>query len=419
MLTEAPVIDYDAHPAFAGLAAQCKSDVRGENLATEIEDAYTALIAGHDTQQIRTARFDSEIMPRLRALHDHLARQVRPQFVAFLDKAMLEAERVLRDDLTARDVQAAMRNDTGELKGIFSDALARFRAEGYFEFGQAALARRVWAATRIERLILRIKEKKTPNRHCVLALHPKSPAFRMIERMAYDSGLVDFVSAFTGKKMEFSYAALDHAHPGQVWHKDCYADMGLPTSKTVYMHTDADFGIIKAMFYLRDVGPGDGPFRFVAGSHAWKRSPLTLAVQKGFDEAATQIDLQKPDSRGYYRPRFSLPELRPDILAMPPRLRGSTHFGDDILDGSALSDALLEAERSFISPGGTMVLFDGSRGIHRGGQVEPGGNRWAVQIGFRVRKSPQPQESILRAMKRSAGYYKDLIQKFAAAAGGR
>jgi hypothetical protein len=87
---------------------------------------------------------------------------------------------------------------------------------------------------------------------------------------------------------------------------------------------------------------------------------------------------------GYYRPRFKLTEQRRNLLTLPAALRGSTHFGDDLVDGSPLSDALLEQEHAFIGPAGTLVMFDGSRGIHRGGQVRKGGARWAVQIAFRA-----------------------------------
>jgi hypothetical protein len=80
------------------------------------------------------------------------------------------------------------------------------------------------------------------------------------------------------------------------------------------------------------------------------------------------------------------------VLALPAVLRGSTHFGDDVLDGSALSEALLEAEETFVAPAGTLIVFDGSRGIHRGGLVRPGGQRWALQLAFRVRRDP-PQSA--------------------------
>lgn len=415
-MDHAPVIDYDAHPAFAAHAAQQHVDVQGEKLATEIDAVYAALSATNDTPENRIASFDREIAPRLEALRAHISQNVRPQFADFLGKAMKVAHRFLKDDLTARDPAATMRNDVPMLKGIFQDGISRFRQEGCFQFQEAAVARRLWAATRIERLLLRVQKRKLPRLHCVLALHPCSPAFRMIQRMVEQSGMVDFVSAYTGKPMEFSYAALDHAHPGQTWYRDCYADIGLPTSKTVYMHTDADFDIIKTMFYLRDVGPGDGPFCFVPGSHNWKRSPLTVAVQKGFDEASREVFA---GNDGYYRPRFQLADHRRDLLSLPLRLRGSTHFGDDVLDDTPLSEALLDAERNFVSSAGTVVIFDGSRGIHRGGQVQPGGSRWAMQIGFRVRKFTRPPQTLRQKIKSRAGYLKHLVLKFLETAGGK
>ena len=415
---QAPVVDYDSHPAFAALAAGGGADGEGDALAAEIDAAYGALDQGGQTPEARLARFDREVAPRLERLKAHICRRARPQFAEFAGKAMAVAHRFLRDDLNARDPGAATRNDTRAVTGIFADELPRLRREGCFEFLDAGLAQRVWAATRIERFLLRRQRKKNPCQHCVLALHPSSPGFRLIRRMAEESGMVDFVSAYTGKPMEFHYAALDHAHPGQTWYQGCYADLGLPTAKTVYMHTDADFDIVKSMFYLKDVGPGDGPFRFVPGSHNWRRSPLTVAVQKGFDEASREIFATETRNRGYYRPRFMLPDQRRDMLAMPRCLRGSTHFGDDVVDASPLSDALLEAERSFVSPAGTVVIFDGSRGIHRGGQVEPGGSRWAVQIAFQVRPQAREALSLPQRIKRRAGYFKQLAIKLVAAAGG-
>ena len=163
------------------------------------------------------------------------------------------------------------------------------------------------------------------------------------------------------------------------------------------MHFDADRDVLKAMLYLTDVGSENGPFSFIPGSHQWARSSLVCAIHKGFDQAQWQV-FQWPDNRQsyYYRPRFKLREQRPDTLALPPRLRGSTHFGDDILDGSPLSQELLRREHVFTAPSGTITLFDGSQGVHRGGLVRDGA-RWVIQIGLRV-KQPQTTEpaSLLR-----------------------
>jgi hypothetical protein len=189
-----------------------------------------------------------------------------------------------------------------------------------------------------------------------------------------------------GYRMEFLYAALDFSHPDQDWYKDCYAASGISTTRTAYMHFDADHDVMKAMLYLREVGPENGPFKYVRGSHLWKRSTLVGALQSGFDRAQTNV-FEMEDDRldyklGYYRPRFKLPDHRADMLTLPALVRGSTHFGDDILDGSKVSDDLLQLEQAIVGPAGTMVIFDGSRGIHRGSQVS-GGERWAVQIGMR------------------------------------
>jgi hypothetical protein len=169
------------------------------------------------------------------------------------------------------------------------------------------------------------------------------------------------------------------------------------------MHLDADSDIIKALFYLKDVGPGDGPFSFVRGSHLWKRSPLTVAVQKGMDDAQGDVFELQPDGLdyklGYYRPFYKLPEHRADILSLPARLRGSTHFGDDILDGTALSDEMLSHEQVFTGPAGTLVIFDGSQGIHRGSLVE-NGERWAVQLAFRTIRDDDPPASTAAPLQR-------------------
>src|SRR5262249_48752064 len=155
------------------------------------------------------------------------------------------------------------------------------------------------------------------------------------------SGILDIASAYLGKPMRFYYAALDYAHRGQSWYKDCYSDKGLPTSRTVYMHFDADADVVKAMLYLVDVGREDGPFCYVRGSHNCQPSSFISALQNGFDVASTdsfQMERDQLDYKlGYYRPRFKLREQRQNTLLLPPLLRGTTHFGDDILDDTEVS----------------------------------------------------------------------------------
>ena len=151
---------------------------------------------------------------------------------------------------------------------------------------------------------------------------------------------------------------------------------GLPTARTAYTHLDADSDIVKTVLYLSDVAPHNGPFRFIPGSHRWKRSPMAIAVQNGFDQLWPKY-LERTGK--YYRPRFRTARNRQDMLSLPREFWGTTHFGDDLLDGGEMSRELLEKEVAYTGPKGTMVLFDGSHGIHRGGLVQEGG-RWVVQI---------------------------------------
>jgi hypothetical protein len=70
------------------------------------------------------------------------------------------------------------------------------------------------------------------------------------------------------------------------------------------------------------------------------------------------------------------------------------------VDESDLSRRLLAGEDTFLGPPGTLIVFDGSAGIHRGSQVERG-ERWAVQIALRAvasrRQPPASRRSIVKA----------------------
>jgi ectoine hydroxylase-related dioxygenase (phytanoyl-CoA dioxygenase family) len=415
-----PVVDYERHPAFEGMRAG--NDTEAEALVAKIDAAYAQLVAKAPDGLSLEAAFDRDIAPKFDGLTDRLVATSRPRFHPYLKQAMDIARNMLRDDLGARNEAAMKSNSVMEkLKGHFASGLSFFRQTGYYKFDQPSLARFTWIATTVERAVLRLKSKQIPAPHCVLSLHAHSPATLMLKRVLQKSGAIDLASAYLGKPAEFFYAALDHAHPAQSWYQDCYNDTQLGTAKTVYMHTDANCDIIKAMMYLQDVDEEDGPFCFVPGSSQWERSPLVVAVQKGFDEASGYVFAGRPDNGNYYRPRFRHAEERRDMLALPPSLRGSTHFGDDVLDGSELSDALLSAEKRFVAPAGTVVMFDGSRGIHRGGLVQPGGSRWAIQLAFRVRRGPPPSRwrSLGKAAYGLLSYCKYIVTRTAGLARGR
>lgn len=416
-MTQVPSIDYEQHPAYASLRARVPPpDKALDSMVEEIDRRYMHLARDlARTLHARQVAYRQELAPRFDELARAVIRQpgVRPELAAYAEKAIGLARGYLHDALEAEERSAELAVGGGSA----SRALQDLRDNGYSRLARVPdLAHGVWRQTWWERSVLRSRAQRSPGRHCVEALHPHSPAVELIRRYLRNSGALAAASSYLGKPMEFLYAALDHAHPRQNWYANCYQDAGIPTSRTAYMHFDADHDMMKAMLYLQDVGPGNGPFGYVRGSHAWRRSPVQCALQKGFDQAqAGLFDLEADGldfKLGYYRPRFKLLEYRADQLALPASLRGSTHFGDDVQDDSELSRFLLNREELFTGPAGCVVLFDGSRGIHRGA-LATAGVRWAVQIGLRVRKNGAAGDSsVRRSLRDRLSYHKHRAKTF-------
>jgi Phytanoyl-CoA dioxygenase (PhyH) len=392
-----PQVDYQKHPAFGELRVTHSVDeAKVDSLIAEIDSEFAALrlrlpLEGGSL----LSEFDAAISSRVNALKAEIARScdLRKNLLGYALPALESAKGVLLEQLqfdSFRRSHPAVPQSSGvaaqRLEAMFKDGYVQFDADG-------AVAARVWEQTWWERAYLNKRARELPGRHCAIALYPYSPGAITIQRTIRANGILAIAAAYMGCEMEWMYAALDYSHERQNWYKGCYADAGLPSTDTVYMHLDADVKMVKAMLYLTDVSPLQGPFRYVRGSHRWARSLFVQAVQKGFDGEQTKLFPMEDDGLdykgGYYRPRFQSIPHRQDVLDLPRALRGTTHFGDDVLNGSAHSRLLLDHETSFVAPRGTMVLFDGSSGIHRGSQVVRG-ERWAVQIGMRaVTASPR------------------------------
>lgn len=225
--------------------------------------------------------------------------------------------------------------------------------------------------------------------HCALSLRMEGPFWQNIETQLRALGVFRGASDYNRHTMEPLNCCIVHSHQGEAWWRNCYEDVGLPTAKTVYMHQDEDHDINKILIYLSDVGPADGPFSTLRGSHGWKRSASQLALFKMLDRKfAESLAGQNTPGDVYYRRRFRTPQHREDFLAMPKPFQGTSHFGDDVMDDSPHSKQLLAAETKVLSEEANVMVFTGSTGIHRGGCVN-GGSRWALQIAMK-QSPPQP-----------------------------
>jgi hypothetical protein len=145
--------------------------------------------------------------------------------------------------------------------------------------------------------------------------------------------------------------------PGQSWNTELFRDLQLETPPTAGLHIDTkSLCVLKTVIHLDDVGPGQGPFGCIPGSHDWDQDGPGRAKRRACDK--TLLARRDPESRRIFA---SLPE--------PLRMKAS--FGGDMLAGDPGTAAMLRAETRRTGPRGQINLFD-PEAIHRGGLVEAG-----------------------------------------------
>jgi len=249
----------------------------------------------------------------------------------------------------------------------------------------------------------RLLEMSTTNggTNCALALPLASRYWKEVAAFLKESGLLDGCSHYRREPLEPIYCALVLSHPGEKWWRGCYEDVGIATSRAVYMHNDKDYDMMKILVYLDEVDEKRGPFHFIRGSHKWQRSRTQSYFFKALDHAFnSNLAAREPVRTVYYRKVFRHAEFREQFVKLPQALRGSSHFGDDLLDGSPLGDWLLAQESVITSDVANCMAFIGADGIHRGGCVQEG-RRWAFQLG--LMKIPPLPRRIERGAKAAYG----------------
>lgn len=225
--------------------------------------------------------------------------------------------------------------------------------------------------------------KENPYRVCSNPLKLEGPYWELTSQILKAVGFLDALSLFYGYAMEPLYCTLVHSYPGERWYRDPYEDVGIRTSRCTYMHYDHADDIPKALMYLCEVGFENGPFSVVPGSNRFKRSHSQGIFHKYLDQVGgSQVRQEVAPDNYYHRPHFSTRRYREEFSKLPVAFQGSSHFGDDILDDTPLSNFLLAQEQKFTSDIGNCMLFSGGTTIHRGGMVEKG-ERWAFQLAFK------------------------------------
>lgn len=180
--------------------------------------------------------------------------------------------------------------------------------------------------------------------------------FTAVEATLTRSGILDGVSAYIGRP-----ASLIDVNPqindqsDDFWRR-IFPDQPVAERPVAYMHRDATGGDIKAILYMSDVKPENGPFSYAIGSQKVYSGRLGDWIEQTNDQSSFS------GTGPLNRRRFA---------ALPAILRRKCAFGNDVLPGSEISHRLLGAEWTITAPRGSVVLFD-TKGIHRGGMVKQG-----------------------------------------------
>lgn len=186
-----------------------------------------------------------------------------------------------------------------------------------------------------------------------------------INQILIDSGIMDAASHYLGRD-----ARLIDVNPqindatDSFWRRIFPDLVGMKLPDSAYFHRDASGGDLKAIFYMTDVGPQNGPFSYVVGSNKLNMSKFDDLIAEANDHnglSATTLEARK---------RFA---------ALPGKLRQKGAFGNDLPDDSRLAQEIRRGLWMITSDRGSIVLFD-TKGVHRGGMVAEGERRVITNV---------------------------------------
>lgn len=183
--------------------------------------------------------------------------------------------------------------------------------------------------------------------------------FEAIESLFMQSGVFATASAYLGRKVKLIDVNPQINDSSDDFWRRIFPDLEQPTPACAYFHRDASGGDIKAIVYMSDVGPDNGPFGYVIGSHQMPLSPA--------DDHVSEAN----DSNGM---AGTDPEDRRCFAALPAAWRHKGAFGNDVPDGSPLAHAIQGGLWAITANKGSIVMFD-TKGVHRGGLVVQGERR--------------------------------------------
>jgi hypothetical protein len=200
--------------------------------------------------------------------------------------------------------------------------------------------------------------------HAPLGAETHPELWAAVERAMHESGALEVTAAFFGApRAKVRSSSLLLNQPDQDWAVRLYRDVEIEAPPTAGFHIDSNGKcFVKAVLYLSDVGPDQGPFGMVPGSHRWAEGSEERIYRRAFDKSDLVVRSAKK---------------RRMFLSLPEEMQVKAEFGGDMLPDDPEARALLDQELVALGPKGQLNLFD-PEGVHRGGNVRAGERRVAL-----------------------------------------
>lgn len=266
------------------------------------------------------------------------------------------------------------------------DCVIKMHSQRYF-FGRlsANTVARIWTISRgtIEKLRVNAANGRFTREDLSVNSGPCVRAIRNLLNQEFKSqGVLDAMSAYTGRKMRVSGLALELSAPQASWWRN--AIPGLDRAPhTLYAHLDETVNCPKSIVYLTDVTNVNGPTGCYPHAYeSFQLNPLQEIIGRVVGTVGNGADSVLKDYYAKtYHQSVSSENFRRHFMQIPESMRFNSHLGWDVLPGSDLESRLAGGEQVMTGPAGTFIAFDGARLLHRGGLMQSG-ERVALQVVF-------------------------------------
>ena len=398
-LSASMIDNYHQHPAFHfGLTAWKLPRQEFESF-NESYRAARSMGSCVDGASYDAIRMDCE--SALTAVRLALRSQCADQYEGwFVDELFDQCDRLLREELAWYGKKRPQTHAGLSERKTRGDALLLQADRHYFgRLSEAAVAEmQAAAADDISRFRINAAAGKLSREDLSVNTGRAVAKIRSILNREFGAmGVLDTLSAYTGRKLRVVGLALELSVPQATWWRN--AIKGLERApETLYAHIDESINCPKSIVYLTDVNGENGPTSTYP--HVYERMELTPLQEMigrvvGYIGSSSASPLHDYYGKQYHQ-SVGAENFRRHFMRLPDELRFNSHMGWDVMPGTELERDMAAQERKMTGPAGTFVIFDGGRLMHRGGMVQHG-ERVALQVIF---AEPDIMRRVVNKVKR-------------------